>query len=63
LDSLSINLDGCNVNIESVGDITTAEIITNSGEFFVVSEGEQGNGGSGNAGQINIDSSYLSGYL
>ncbi|MDY7006927.1 MAG: CHAT domain-containing protein [Cyanobacteriota bacterium] len=56
LDSLSINGDGGNVNIEAVGDITTAEIITNSGEFFVVSEGEQGNGGSGNAGQINIES-------
>ncbi|NEN89014.1 MAG: CHAT domain-containing protein [Okeania sp. SIO3H1] len=52
----SINRDGGNVNIEAVGDITTAEIITNSGEFFVLLEGEQGNGGSGNAGQINIES-------
>ncbi|NEO53850.1 MAG: CHAT domain-containing protein [Okeania sp. SIO3B5] len=56
LDSSSIDRDGGNIEINAVGDISTAEIITNSGEFFVNEDGITETGGSGNAGSISIES-------
>ncbi len=52
LDTSSLNGDGGNIEIKAVEDITTAEIITDSGEVvnFTI------NDGSGNAGQISIES-------
>ncbi|MGK7923381.1 MAG: CHAT domain-containing protein [Trichodesmium sp.] len=46
LDTSSFDGDGGNVEIKAVGDITTADIITDAGE----------NDDSGNAGNINIES-------
>ncbi|NET11872.1 MAG: CHAT domain-containing protein [Okeania sp. SIO1H6] len=57
LDASSVDSDGGDIEINAVGDITTAEIITNSGEFIVDEFGrEETNGGSGNAGNISIES-------
>ncbi|MGD1808771.1 proprotein convertase P-domain-containing protein, partial [Dapis sp. BLCC M126] len=52
LDTSSLDGNGGNVEIKAVGDITTAEIITDAGKF----EEFTAQGGSGNAGSINIES-------
>ncbi|WP_293069437.1 proprotein convertase P-domain-containing protein [Okeania sp. SIO2B3] len=59
LDASSIDQDGGNIEINAVGDITTAEIITKSGEFFVNEDGITEVKGSGNAGSISIDRNHF----
>ena len=57
LDASSVDRDGGNIQLEAAEDITTADIITESGEFFVNENGtEESNSGSGNAGSISIES-------
>nr|WP_293120301.1 CHAT domain-containing protein [Okeania sp. SIO1I7] len=59
LDTSSFDGDGGNVEIKAAGDITTAEITTDSGELIFNEEYgyiERTSGGSGNAGQISIES-------
>ncbi|NEQ39602.1 MAG: filamentous hemagglutinin N-terminal domain-containing protein, partial [Okeania sp. SIO3I5] len=57
LDASSVDGDGGNIEIEAAGDITTADIATESGEFFVDEYSrEETNSGRGNAGNISIES-------
>ncbi|MGB3513496.1 MAG: proprotein convertase P-domain-containing protein, partial [Microcoleaceae cyanobacterium] len=59
LDTSSIDSDGGNIQIEAAADITTADIITDSGEFLVsefLGTIDETKGDSSNAGKISIES-------
>ncbi|NEQ36327.1 MAG: CHAT domain-containing protein [Okeania sp. SIO3I5] len=58
LDSSSFEGDGGNIEIEATGDINTVEIIADTGEFVANEDGliSESRGGSGNAGNISIES-------